>query len=79
MNVVLIIVAIILVLVGLVGAVVPGIAGTPFSFLGLLALSFVEGIDYSIEFLLLMGVIGVVVFAVDYVVPIWGTKRFGGT
>ena len=58
MNVVLIIVAIVLVLVGLVGAVVPGIAGTPFSFLGLLALSFVKGINYSTEFLVIMGVMG---------------------
>jgi uncharacterized protein YqgC (DUF456 family) len=26
-----------------------------------------------------MGVIGAIVFAVDYVVPVWGTKHFGGT
>ena len=47
MMYVLIIAAILLALFGLVGAVVPGIAGTPFSFLALLALSFVKGIDYS--------------------------------
>ena len=76
---VLIVVAILLALVGLVGAVVPGIAGTPFSFLALLTLSFVKGIDYSTKFLLIMGLIGAVVFALDYVVPIWGTKKLGGT
>jgi len=76
---VLIAAAIILALIGLVGAVVPGIAGTPFSFLALLALSFVEGIDYSTRFLVIMGVVGAIVFAVDYVVPVWGTKKFGGT
>ena len=76
---VLIVVAILLALVGLVGAVVPGIAGTPFSFLALLTLSFVKGIDYSTKFLLIMGLIGAVVFAMDYVVPIWGTKKLGGT
>ena len=76
---VLIVVAILLALVGLVGAVVPGIAGTPFSFLALLVLSFVKGIDYSTKFLLIMGLIGAVVFALDYVVPIWGTKKLGGT
>ena len=79
MTYVLIIAAIILALIGIVGAVVPGIAGTPFSFLGLLALSFVEGVNYSTEFLVIMGLIGAAVFAVDYVVPIWGTKKFGGT
>ena len=79
MNVVLIIVAILLVLIGLVGAVIPGIAGPPFSFLGLLALSFVDGIIYSTSFLVVMGIIAAVVFALDYVVPSWGTKKFGGT
>ena len=79
MNVVLIIVAILLVLIGLVGAVIPGIAGPSFSFLGLLALSFVDGITYSMIFLVVMGIISAVVFALDYVVPSWGTKRFGGS
>ena len=79
MNVVLIIVAILLVLLGLVGSIVPGIVGPPFSFLGLLALAFVDGIEYSTVFLVVMGVIAAVVFALDYVVPSWGTKKFGGT
>ena len=79
MTYVLIIVAILLSLVGLVGAIVPGIAGPPFSFLGLLALSFVPGIGYSTGFLVVMGLIGAVIFLLDYVVPIWGTKKLGGT
>lgn len=79
MMYVLIVAAILLSLIGIVGAVVPGIAGTPFSFLALLALSFVKGIDFSTGFLVVMGIIGAIVFAVDYVVPVWGTKKFGGT
>ena len=79
MTYVLIIVSILLVLIGLVGAIVPGIAGPPFSFLGLLTLSFVNGINYSNEFLVVMGVLAAVIFLLDYVVPIWGTKTLGGT
>lgn len=79
MNVVLIIAAILLVLIGLVGSVVPGIAGPPFSFLGLLVVSFVSGIEYPSRFLIVMGVLAAIVFALDYVVPSWGTKRFGGS
>lgn len=79
MTYVLILVTIALAIIGLVGAVVPGIAGPPFSFLSLLALSFVEGIDYSTSFLVVMGVIGAIIFVLDYVVPVWGTKKFGGT
>jgi len=79
MNVFLIITAVLLVLLGLFGALVPGVAGPPFSFLGLLVLSFVSGIEYSVSFLVVMGVIAAIVFALDYVVPIWGTKKLGGT
>ena len=79
MTYVLIAAAIILALTGLVGAIVPGIAGPPFGFLGLLAVSFVDGINYSTEFLVVMGVIAAVVFVLDYVVPAWGTKKLGGT
>lgn len=79
MMYVLIISSILLALIGLVGAVVPGIAGTPFSFLSLLALSFVDGISYSTKFLVIMGVVGAIVFTVDYIVPVWGTKKLGGT
>ena len=79
MTYVLIALAFLLVLVGLVGAIVPGIAGPPFSFLGLLMVSFIDGINYSTEFLVIMGVIGAIVFALDYMVPVWGTKKFGGT
>lgn len=79
MTYLLIIAAILLSLFGLVGALVPGIAGPPFSFLGLLALAFVDGINYSTEFLVVMGVIGAIIFVLDYVVPIWGTKTLGGT
>lgn len=79
MSYFLVIVAVLLVLFGLVGALVPGIAGPPFSFLGLLALAFVDGIVFSTEFLVVMGVIGALIFVLDYLVPIWGTKTLGGT
>ena len=79
MTIILIIVSIALVLFGLVGAIVPGIAGPPFSFLGVLALSFVNRINHSTEFLVIMGIVGAIIFVLDYVVPVWGTKKLGGT
>ena len=79
MTYVLIIIAIMLSVLGLVGAIVPGIAGPPFSFLGVLTLSFVNRIEHSTEFLVIMGILGAVIFLLDYVVPIWGTKTLGGT
>lgn len=79
MSWLLIVIAIVLLLIGMVGAIVPGIAGPPFSFAGLLVFSFVEGINYSSQFLLILGLVGAVVFILDYVVPVWGTKTLGGT
>lgn len=68
-----------LALLGLVGAIVPGIAGPPFSFLAVLLMSYAEGVNHSTSFLVVLGLVGVVVFLLDYVVPSWGTKRFGGS
>lgn len=79
MDYLLMLVALLLALLGLVGAIVPGIAGPPFSFLGLLVLSFASKIHYSTGMLWVMGVIGAGIFVLDYIVPIWGTKKFGGT
>ena len=79
MSYILLVAAIALALLGLVGAIVPGIAGPPFSFLGLLALSYVDGIEFSTQFLVVMGVLGAIIFVLDYVVPVWGTKALGGT
>lgn len=73
------ILAIILALVGLVGAVIPGIAGPPFSWLAVLAAYFISGVDYSIGFMVVTALIAVGITLLDYVVPVWGTKRFGGT
>jgi Uncharacterized protein conserved in bacteria len=79
MDYVLIVIAIILALVGLIGAIVPGIAGPPFSFLAILALSFVNNVCYSMSFIVIVGVLATLITILDYVVPVWGTKKFGGT
>lgn len=79
LAIVLIVVAVVLAVVGLIGAIVPGIAGPPFSFLALLVLSFVEGISHSVLFLVVMGILAVGIFLLDYMAPVWGTKYFGGT
>ena len=66
-------------IVGLVGCVIPVIPGPPISFIGLLLLHFSKYAEYSFEFLLMFGLIAVIVTVLDYLVPIWGTKKFGGS
>ena len=66
-------------IVGLVGCVLPVIPGPPLSFIGLLLLHFSKYAEYRFEFLLMFGLIAVIVTVLDYLVPIWGTKKFGGS
>ena len=79
MDYILFILAIVVVIIGFIGDIIPGIPGTPVSYLALLLLHWTDRISYSPQFLVVMGFICVVITALDYVVPVWGTKKFGGT
>ncbi len=68
-----------LMIVGIIGCVLPVIPGPPLSFVGLLLLHFSSYADFSFEFLLVMGAIAIIVTIMDYIVPVWGTKKFGGS
>jgi len=70
---------IIFIIIGLLGCILPIIPGPPISFIGLLFLHFTRFRDFTSNFLLLMGTVAVVVTIIDYIVPIWGTKKFGGS
>ncbi|MCK4630520.1 MAG: DUF456 domain-containing protein [Bacteroidales bacterium] len=76
---ILVAIGIIFIIVGLLGCIFPIIPGPPLSFIGLLFLHFTGFRDFTSNFLLLMGVVAVVVTIIDYIVPIWGTKKFGGS
>ena len=65
--------------VGLVGCFLPIIPGPPLSYMGLIVLQFKEQSPFSSKFLIVWAVVVVAVTALDYVVPAYGTKKFGGT
>lgn len=79
MDWVLIAIGIILILVGLLGAIIPGLPGPPLSFIALILLQFTSSPPFSENFLIIMGVIMIAVTVLDYIVPIYGTKKFGGS
>lgn len=79
MDVLLIILAGILLIVGLVGCIIPIIPGPPISFIGLIVLNTTDKVNFANNFIILMLVLAVGVTILDYVIPIWGTKKFGGT
>jgi uncharacterized protein len=79
MDTLLIIAGLILSILGILGCILPALAGPPLSFLGLLLIHFTDKISLPPSLLWVMGILTVLVSILEYVVPIWGTRRFGGT
>ena len=79
MDILLIIIGSIIILVGIVGCFVPVIPGPLLSWLGILFISFTDNNSISSSFLWWWMVIAIAVTALDYFIPFWGTKKFGGT
>jgi uncharacterized protein len=75
----LLISGILLMILGIIGCLVPVLPGPPFSFVGILLLHLSRFGQFSSTTLIVLGTIAVVVTILDYIVPIWGTRKFGGT
>ncbi len=79
MTVFLLILAFLLLLIGIIGCIVPGLPGTPIAYAGLWIAQATDRVDFSWQFLLIWGIVTVVISILDYIVPAWGTKHYGGT
>jgi uncharacterized protein YqgC (DUF456 family) len=79
MDYLLVVLGTLSILIGVIGSIMPGLPGPPISFLGLLLLHWTRFADFSFNMLAIWAMIVLVVSVLDYVVPIWGTKKFGGT
>jgi len=64
---------------GILGSVIPLLPGPPLSFVGLLVLQLREQPAFTIKFLIIWLLVVIVIAVLDYVVPIYGTKKFGGS
>ena len=79
MDILLIILGAVCLLAGIVGCVLPVLPGVPLAYAGMLLLQLTDRVQFSWQFLVIWAVVVVVVQALDYFVPAWGTKRFGGS
>jgi len=68
-----------IILAGLIGAIFPGIPGPVTSYIGLLICLLSEHFIISSEALITMGIIAAVITVIDYLIPVYGTSKFGGT
>ncbi|MGD0342613.1 MAG: DUF456 domain-containing protein [Bacteroidales bacterium] len=76
---ILLVLGIILMLIGIIGCLVPVLPGPPLSFLGIILLHFSRFGEFSSRTLITFAAMTIIVSVLDYIVPIWGTKRFGGS
>jgi uncharacterized protein len=79
MDIILLSIALLLLLVGLAGCFLPVVPGPPVSFMALLLVNFTRYAAFSTEFILLTAFIAMAVTVLDFVVPVWTTKKFGGS
>jgi uncharacterized protein len=69
----------VLMLVGLIGSVLPFLPGPPLCFIGLWMQQLREVKPFSATFLWIWAAVTVVVVIADYVIPAYGTRKYGGS
>ena len=79
MEIFLFILSAVLIIVGIIGAVVPALPGPPLGYVGLLLLQFTDKVQFSTSFLVVWGIVVLAVTILDYLLPIWTTKKVGGS
>jgi uncharacterized protein YqgC (DUF456 family) len=79
MDILFLILGFILMLVGILGSFLPVLPGPPVSWVGLLLLFLTKAIPNDWWFLGITAGVALVVFAMDYIIPAMGTRKFGGS
>jgi uncharacterized protein len=74
-----IVLGIILAVIGIAGSLLPLLPGPPIAYVGLLLQQLRPDAPFSTKFMLIWAGIVLVTLVLDYMIPIWGTKRFGGS
>lgn len=69
----------VLLLAGIVGCFLPVLPGPPLAYLGLLIQQLKSSSPFSTRFLIVFLLITVVITLLDYIIPVYGTKKFGGS
>lgn len=79
MEILLIIISGLFLIVGFLGCILPIIPGVPLSYIGIVILHLTKKVQFSEQFLITWAIIVVLIQVLDYIIPIWGTKKFGGS
>jgi len=79
LDIILVVLGFCLLFGGLAGCVLPVIPGPPLSYVALLLLQITKFANFSVKFLVVAAIITTVVTVIDYTLPAWATKRWGGS
>lgn len=79
MDYVLVSLGFICLILGLVGCFAPILPGPPISFLGLLLLHWTRFGQFTPNILWMFAILTVFVSIIDYFIPLWGTRKWGGS
>ena len=79
MDIFLILLGLLLVIVGIIGCIVPGLPGPISGWAGLLVTIFAEVIPDDWSFIFITLAAALLVSVLDYFIPAIGTKKFGGS
>ena len=79
MDTVLIVIGVILILVGIIGCILPFLPGPPLVYGSLILLQLTKLQPFTTDFMIIWAFVTAAVLLMDYYIPVWGTKKFGGT
>ncbi len=79
MDIILVIVAALLMILGIIGSFLPILPGPLTSWVGLLVFHLTDVVPMNWTFLIITFVIALAIWILDYIIPAMGTKRYGGS
>ena len=79
MDIIFLITGLLLCLIGIVGSFLPIIPGPVTSWLGILLLNLTSAVEFNLNFVLITFTVAVSVSILDYIIPILGVKKLGGS
>ena len=79
MDLILLVLGLLLCLIGIVGSFIPIIPGPVTAWLGILLLNLTSVVEFNLNFVLITLTVAISVGVLDYIIPILGVKKLGGT
>ncbi len=79
MDIILVIIAALLMILGIIGSFLPILPGPLTSWVGLLVFHLTDVVPMNWTFLIITFIIALAIWILDYIIPAMGTKRYGGS